>query len=1029
MTHTDNKRPAASQVKRLRAQVSQLEQQRDQAQEILARLERLGQSSLSWDGTPGKLSNLASQIRQALDYKTVAISLFEGDILHRRVIAPPDAQIHAEWSTDEIEQAMADNQPSLVSNDQKYLFVPLIADAQRVGAIEIDLDGSSVPRAVELWRVLKSQIASTIVSGQLVTRARLAQQREWLLHDITRHLTSGLSLSQMLGDVLALTIPCVDADDGSIMLLDEHQQVTDRILLRKELSHREEQQAIQSAIDHGLAGWILKHKQPAIIQDARTDERWIQLTDQDDNIRSVLSVPLQRGDRIRGLLLLVHHEPDHFDNDHVSFLTSVADQTAIAAENAYLFEQTQQRLKELALINEISQATSSLHLNDVLRIVTQRIVEALQVRRCAVFLLDEDKKHLVLRAVHNPDVTNDNMNLVVSLGDRPHIAGALEMRSPIEIQDVFADDRLRYFWDKAHELNIQSQLAVPLITQGRVIGAISIDRGEPTPQFSEGELNLCQTIAHQAANAIENARLYEEVQNRAERMWLANMVSHDIGTQLDIHQLLWEVVRLIRETFDCYYVAVALIEDDELTFRSGINYLYQTTPKASFSLRGDEQSIAGWVAQRGRPVLVPDVRDDPRYRMRPGLEDIRSQLAVPLKVLERSQGQFEALDQVIGVLDVGSTEIGAFSMEDQQLLEALAAQVSVAIENARLFGRIQEERATLEAIINGTGDAIITTDTADRVLFFNPAAQRAFRNGEHVQPGTPLSEAVDNEALRAFWQSATQNETNSAEIPLPDGRTFHTSITTVTEVGKVAVMQDITYLKELDAMKSEFVSTVSHDLRSPLQVIQTSAELLPRLGEVNQEQRREIDHILAIVRRISDLVQNLLDIGRIEAGVGMDIEPCAIDEIIARAAGSCRSLAQGKGLDFSVDLPRALPLVQGDPVRLDQVIANLVSNAIKFTPEGSVAVAAWSEDKWVVIEVRDSGIGIPAEAQKKLFQKFYRVKSPETRGIQGTGLGLAIVKSIIESYGGQIKVQSFPRLGSVFTVMLPVYQEAMFAAD
>jgi signal transduction histidine kinase len=159
------------------------------------------------------------------------------------------------------------------------------------------------------------------------------------------------------------------------------------------------------------------------------------------------------------------------------------------------------------------------------------------------------------------------------------------------------------------------------------------------------------------------------------------------------------------------------------------------------------------------------------------------------------------------------------------------------------------------------------------------------------------------------------------------------------------------------------------------------------------------------------------------------MEPCAIDEIIARAAGSCRSLAQSKGLDFSVDLPRALPLVPGDPVRLGQVIANLVTNAIKFTSEGSVAVAAWVEDEWVVIEVRDSGIGIPAEAQERLFQKFYRVKSPETRGIQGTGLGLAIAKSIIENYGGRIRVESFPRLGSVFTVRLPVYQEAAFAAD
>jgi signal transduction histidine kinase len=407
------------------------------------------------------------------------------------------------------------------------------------------------------------------------------------------------------------------------------------------------------------------------------------------------------------------------------------------------------------------------------------------------------------------------------------------------------------------------------------------------------------------------------------------------------------------------------------------------------------------------------------------LEDIRSQLTVPLKVLERASYGIDPVDRTIGVLDMGSIKVGAFSEESRQLLEALAAQVSVAIQNARLFGRVRDERATLEAIINGTDDAIIITDVNDRVLFFNPAAQEAFRYGEPISPGCLLYDAISNESLSAFWRQAQWHEPHSTEIPLPDGRTLHASITFVQEVGKVAVMQDITYLKELDQIKSEFVSTVSHDLRSPLQVIQTSAELLPRLGEVNHEQQREIEHILAIVRRISNLVQNLLDIGRIEAGVGMDIEPCAIDEIIASAAGACRSLAQSKGLEFDIDLPRALPLVKGNPLRLDQIVSNLVNNAIKFTSEGSISVRAWAEGEWVTMEISDTGIGIPQDAQERLFQKFYRVKSPETRGIPGTGLGLAIVKSIVEGYGGEIRVESFPRLGSTFTVMLPVYHDTV----
>jgi two-component system phosphate regulon sensor histidine kinase PhoR len=336
---------------------------------------------------------------------------------------------------------------------------------------------------------------------------------------------------------------------------------------------------------------------------------------------------------------------------------------------------------------------------------------------------------------------------------------------------------------------------------------------------------------------------------------------------------------------------------------------------------------------------------------------------------------------------------------------------------------MREERAALEAILNGTDDAIIVTDPTDRILFFNPAAQHAFLDDERPLAGDSFAQVVRNEALLDLWGEPASREANTAEIPMSDGRTFNASLTVIPGVGRVAVMQNITHLKEMDKVKSEFVSTVSHDLRSPLQVIQTSAELLPRMGELSLEQHKEVDHILAVVRRMADLVQNLLDIGRIEAGIGMEVEPCAIDEIIAAVAGSFRTLAQSRHLDLTIDLPKTLPLVYGNRLRLEQVISNLLQNAIKFTPEGTVSVVAWSEDGQVIIEVNDTGIGIPLEAQDALFQKFYRVNSPLTRGIQGTGLGLAIVKSIVENYRGKIEVESTPRLGSTFRVTFPVYGE------
>ena len=695
----------------------------------------------------------------------------------------------------------------------------------------------------------------------------------------------------------------------------------------------------------------------------------------------------------------------------------------LVSQNVYLLEQAHRWTNELALINEISMAASSLDLNDVLRIVTQRIVDTLQVRRCAVFLLDDTGSQLVLRAARNPDLADANMSLTVPLAERPHISRAIETRQPAEVRDIFEDHELRSFWDKARELGIKAQLAVPLIAKQRVIGAISIDRSPSAPPFSEGDVELCQTIAHQAANAIENARLYEEVRRRAEQLWLVNRVSHDIGAVLDIDRLLQDVVRLILETLNCSHVAIALIEGEELVFRADIDHLQQPTSKTHLSLQGEGEGIAPWVARHGLPLTVPDVLQDPRYRALPGLPDIRSELALPLKTPKRAQMNEEPGERIIGVLDLRSTEVDAFTADDRALLEALAAQVAVAIESAQLFGRVREERATIRALIDGTVDAIIITDTADCILLFNPSARDAFLDGETLEPGGAFAQVVRNPALLDFWHSAPSGERYSSEISLPNGQTFYANLTPVAGVGKVAVMQDITYLKQMDEMKSEFVSTVSHDLRSPLQIIQTSAELLVRLGDLNQEQRREVEHILAVVRRISDLVQDLLDIGRIEAGVGMNVEPCALDEIIAGVTGACRALAESKNLSLTVKLPKMLPLVRGNRMRLDQAISNLVQNAIKFTSEGSVGIRVWAEGDEVLVEINDTGIGIPIDAQERLFQKFYRVQRPETRGIQGTGLGLAIAKSIVESYGGRIELESYPRLGSTFRVALPAYKD------
>ena len=841
-------------------------------------------------------------------------------------------------------------------------------------------------------------------------------ERFELLYDISRRLSSSLDLDKVLSDILALTIPSVGATSGSIIVLDESGQARRHTLVREELATPMTEQVAAQVLEEGLAGWVVQRKKGAIVSDTRDDERWLALTDEHQATRSAVAVPLLRQERVVGVLTLVHPEPDRFDEKHLDLLSSIANQASIAVENARLYDDSQRRLHELSVLYEVSQAASSLRLDDTLRLIAEKTARALRAGRCALFLLDEKQGDLVLRAVDNPGRPAEALGLRLPLEARPHVAEAIATRRPVDIPDIFADHSKKDFWPLARELDLRACLAVPIMVQERVIGAISLDRVCDQPPFSADEVSLCQTIANQAAVAIENARLYENVTERMREAAVLYRVSNQLMRTLNLDQVLDKVLGALQRFFGYPNCAILLVDEEtgELEFKATRGYPEEMVGKAGFKIG---EGIAGWVVAHKTALNVPDVSQDPRYVE--GMEQIGSEMAVPMI----------AGDKVIGVLDVQRAEVNAFSENDLRVLSSVAAQAAIAIERARLYSAerrlhtaIAEERAKLEAIIGGTNDAIIVTDAQNRVLLMNQAAQRAFSVEAVPEVGKPLGEVVSNERLLAlFTHPEAREEAPAEEIPLGDGRTLYASLTPVAEVGRIAVMQDITYLKELDKMKSDFVATVSHDLRSPLAVVSGYTLLLPEAGELNETQQEFVEGIKLSVTRMTTLINNLLDLGKIEVRVGMEMEPCQLVTVIKEAVESLKEQSRAKEIALQLDLPPELSLVQGNPVRLDQVVSNLVGNAIKFTPEGGmVTVLAREEKGAVVVEVKDTGIGIAPEDQVHLFEKFYRVGSEETSDVEGTGLGLAIVKSIVEGHGGRVWLESELGRGSTFSFALPI---------
>lgn len=259
-----------------------------------------------------------------------------------------------------------------------------------------------------------------------------------------------------------------------------------------------------------------------------------------------------------------------------------------------------------------------------------------------------------------------------------------------------------------------------------------------------------------------------------------------------------------------------------------------------------------------------------------------------------------------------------------------------------------------------------------------------------------------------------------AELTLEDGRVLNAQFTPISEIGMAVTMQDITHLKELDRIKSDFVHTVSHDLRSPLTAILGYVELLERVGPVNEQQREFIRRVHISVNNITSLINDLLDLGRIEAGFDARKEIMPFSAIVHYAVDGMRGRAEEKMQAMLLDVPDDLPEVLGNPARLRQMISNLIANAIKYTGQGGkIKIIARAEGEQIILQVIDTGPGIPPADQPYIFDKFYRASNIPS-DTPGTGLGLAIVKSIVENHLGRIWVESALGKGTAFTIVLPI---------
>lgn len=740
-------------------------------------------------------------------------------------------------------------------------------------------------------------------------------------------------------------------------------------------------------------------------------------------------------------------------------LELLANQTGIIIENARLYEGLKARIEALTRLNEASrQIAARLELGALVEAIAQAAASLSQSPWAAVIRAAEGSFQILAQFAPQPEALASPPEALLG----PWIAQAQSLGRTLYLRDLEEIDGGR-------GAAMRSLLLVPMRTGGEIVGWIAVAHPE-RGAFDELEQILLQTLAEQAAVALENARLYEQarrfseelealVRERTEalektlvdlsarhrQLELLYRVILALTASLELEATLHQALSLLIEEGETAAVVLLDSESGRLQVRAAVGPGGEALIGRSWALQEDPGAIRTAIRQRRAQNLAevpPDLLPPPWRALRPG-----AALAVPLMM---------GLD-ILGVLMVVRSEPRPFHPERVQLLETVAAQMAQAIHNAALYALIsqqaeqlgntlraaQEEASKRQAILESIAEGVLVADARGEVIMMNAAAERILGLRREEVLGRPIQHFAGlygpawqewTASLRR-WLASPHGQPPTLfmryELP-PEGRfiTIHAApVMMGTEfLGTVSVFRDITPEVEADRAKTEFISTVSHELRTPMTSIKGYVDLLllGSAGPLTEMQRRFLQIVKANADRLKMLVDDLLDISRIESGrLQLDLRPVPLEAAVEAAVTSLKARIDEKQQHLEIDLPDFLPPVQADQDRLVQILMNLVSNAHKYTPAGgSIRIRARPEGEEIHVEVSDTGIGIPAEALPRIFERFFRVDDPRVHETPGTGLGLSIVKALVEMHGGRIWVESELGRGSTFHFTIPIASEA-----
>jgi PAS domain S-box-containing protein len=916
---------------------------------------------------------------------------------------------------------------------------------------------------------LAQQTALTLENARLYQAAEQRAHQLQALTQVATTITSSLKPDELINSLLDQLQSILPYETGTLWLKQSNRMV---VRAARGFPDSEERIGLNIAIeDSQLLHEMITTGEPILVQDVRQDPRfpaWVGY----ENL-SWLGLPLIASGEVMGVVALEKRQAQFYTHEHLQAATTFAGQASVGLENANLYQESVQRSEELhqqsqtlVRLNRLStELSSSLDVEKTLILAARELVRAVPCDTVSAVLFTASREGTVL--VEYPQPASE---LPVLLANIPLFERLRQSLGVYNSEEVGQDDELEEIKPFLELRGTRSLLVLPLATGNDLHGFFLI-HSQQLHRFDPEEVDLGRTISNQAAIAVENARLFAETRSLTQDLEkrVAERTSElatehqrtetllriitELSASLDLDQVLNRTLRVLNEVVDAKQITVLIARPGERKLHrlASVGYTTPTLEDGSPTRFDTDQGLAGWVISSRKPALIPDLLEDARWEPSedPPLPEHRSAMAVPLMIGA----------EALGCMLLLHPELGYFSEEQLEMVQAAGNQVAIAVNNAELYRLIRDQAEDLgsmlrqqqvetsrsKAILEAVADGVLVTDSAKRITLFNASAEQILGLGRNQILGKSLEHFTGlfgkaaqtwRETIDTWSQdplNSQSGETYSERITLENGRVVSVHLAPVVLrndfLGTVSIFTDITHQVEVDRLKSEFVATVSHELRTPMTSIQGYAEILlmGAAGALSDQQRQFLDIIKLNTKRLSVLVNDLLDISRIESGrVTLNIQALDLaalsDEVLKELETRMRK--DRKKIALQRDIPASLPRVRGDPDRVRQIIHNLLDNAYLYNyPDGSITLRIFPKENYLQVDVQDSGIGVPPADQGRVFERFFRGESPLILGVSGTGLGLSIVQNLVWMHEGEIWVESsgVPGEGSTFSFTLPIY--------